>query len=377
MQVPSSSASPSQPLPPRRLHWVQAPTGLSLASLPAWAAGLGLPADGPRLVTGLRHPQGEPLLWMDSAQARGWVSLGADTAAPLSDTAPLQAAFSAFSARGFVDADSALLALGRCMGRLPLLSWGEAANFPVWGAALRPAPRALDLYAIVDSAERLDAVLQAGLRTVQVRIKRPPQPHPGWDAQLQSQLERSLALARSAGAELFINDHAEAALALGATGLHLGQEDLLALGDPGREALCKRIAQGLALGISSHSVWELCRARSLPARYIACGPVWATVTKDMPWVPQGLDNLGWWRRHAGAPVVAIGGILTPDHVAQVAPSGVDGVCLVRGLGENPRETVPAFEAALARGRQAAPANPEAHRAAAWDEDLHPSLPARQ
>ena len=46
-------------------------------------------------------------------------------------------------------------------------------------------------------------------------------------------------------------------------------------------------------------------ARTLSPRYIACGPVWPTLTKAMPWIAQGLDNLAWWCRMAGVPVVAI------------------------------------------------------------------------
>ena len=48
--------------------------------------------------------------------------------------------------------------------------------------------------------------------------------------------------------------------------MHLGQEDLLALGDAGRAAL--RDA-GLALGVSTHSLWELARAGALAPRYLA------------------------------------------------------------------------------------------------------------
>jgi len=171
--------------------------------------------------------------------------------------------------------------------------------------------------------------------------------------------------AEAAGAELFVNDHAQLAAELGARAIHLGQEDLQALGDEGRARL---VASGLALGVSSHSVWELCRARALPLRYMACGPVWATTTKDMPWVPQGLDNLAWWARHAGAPVVGIGGILTPAQVEQVAACGVDGVCLVRGLGHSPADALPAYAAALERGREEAQTS-----AAPAHSGLHPSL----
>jgi hydroxymethylpyrimidine kinase/phosphomethylpyrimidine kinase/thiamine-phosphate diphosphorylase len=66
----------------------------------------------------------------------------------------------------------------------------------------------------------------------------------------------------------------------------------------------------------------------------------------MPWLPQGVHNLRWWKHMAGAPVVAIGGILLPDQVRLAASCGADGVCVVRGLGLDPRERVPALQVAF-------------------------------
>jgi hydroxymethylpyrimidine kinase/phosphomethylpyrimidine kinase/thiamine-phosphate diphosphorylase len=138
--------------------------------------------------------------------------------------------------------------------------------------------------------------------------------------------------------------------------VHLGQEDLLALGHSGRARLA---ATGMALGISSHSLWELARARALAPRYVACGPVWPTLTKAMPWRPQGLDNLRWWRLMAGSPVVAIGGILEPDQAVQAAGTGADGICVVRGLGDEPKAAVEAFEQAIEAGRRGPRQDPPA------------------
>ncbi len=366
------SLSTSTPLPAssHRLQVLIAPDGMALQAIPAWAAARRMATGDAICVAGVVTPD-YPLHWLETAHARGWVL----PTPPVSlDPASLQAEFAAQRARGFVDADAALLALARASGALPRLSWGEAPFFPaVTAKADAPAPRPLGLYAIVDSAERLEAVLAAGVKTVQVRIKRPEHADAAWEATLRDQLARSIAMAHAAGAELFVNDHAQLAADLGAEfggcAIHLGQEDLLALGDTGRAALMERVAQGLALGVSSHSVWELCRARALPLRYIACGPVWATTTKDMPWVPQGLDNLAWWCRHAGAPVVAIGGILEPAQVEQAAACGADGVCLVRGLGDEPSLTLPAYQAALTRGHAAARLG-----TLPVDQGLHPSLP---
>jgi hydroxymethylpyrimidine kinase / phosphomethylpyrimidine kinase / thiamine-phosphate diphosphorylase len=188
------------------------------------------------------------------------------------------------------------------------------------------------------------------VRTVQLRIKAGTADA----ASLREQIAQSVQECQAAGAQLFVNDHWELARELRAPGVHLGQEDLLALGDEGRAALA---ASGLALGISSHSLWELARARSLAPRYIACGPVWPTLTKAMPWRSQGLDNLRWWCHMAGRPVVAIGGILAAEQAEATAACGADGVCVVRGLGARPEVTVPGFKQALAMGRQTAPEAP--------------------
>ncbi|WP_284309020.1 thiamine phosphate synthase, partial [Hydrogenophaga electricum] len=105
-----------------------------------------------------------------------------------------------------------------------------------------------------------------------------------------------------------------------------------------------------ALGLSSHSLWELCRAAALAPDLIACGPVWPTTTKDMPWQPQGLDNLAWWAHMAPAPVVGIGGVLAPAQLHAVASAGASGGCVVRGLGADPALTLPAWREAWASGR---------------------------
>ena len=293
-------------------------------------------------------------LWVDTPHARGWLVVDEALRDGFEDRVR------AARARGFVDADAHLVAAMPAPHALPLFSWGD--ELPAHPRSA-PAPRRLDLYAIVDSAARLRQVLDAGVRTVQLRIKKPPQPDAAWQAMLEREVAQAVADSAAAGAELFVNDHWELAHALGATGVHLGQEDLLALGEAGRARLR---ATGMALGVSSHSLWELARARTLSPRYIACGPVWSTTTKDMPWLPQGLDNLAWWCRAAGVPVTAIGGILEPGQVEQAASTGADGVCIVRGLGEDPRSTLPRFEAALAAGRASPmPAPP------AWP---HPTLP---
>ena len=313
--------------------------------------------------------QGLALDWLDSPHARGWLALprlGTGNTHATGCTFASSAA--AALAHGFVAADAVVLAKmaathalvhGHAAGRgpgqvvarpgfhlqpslLPRMSFGTE---PVFAPARTAQPAPLGLYAIVDSAARVRAVLQAGVRTVQLRIKQPARADTRWHAMLQGEVRDAAQACRAAQGQLFVNDHWQLARAVGAHGTHLGQEDLQALGEAERAALA---ASGLALGISSHSLWELARARSLSPAYIACGPVWPTLTKAMPWRPQGLDNLRWWCAMAGAPVVAIGGILEPEQITQAAAAGADGVCVVSMLGERPGEVVPGMQAAFKR-----------------------------
>jgi thiamine-phosphate diphosphorylase len=304
------------------------------AGMPPAAQAARLRAEGAAgvLVHGTRE-----LHWLDTAHASGWVR----AAAP-QDAAQLATDWDALCAQGYVAADAALLAFGA----LPLLSWGDVPPEAVTSNA-SASDTSLGIYAIVDSAHQVRQVLEAGVRTVQLRMKRPADADARWHAALADAVRESVAAVRGHGALLFVNDHWRVAAELGATAVHLGQEDLLALGEAGRAELR---ATGLALGISSHAVWELCRARALAPAYIACGPVWPTTTKDMPWRPQGLDNLAWWTREAGCPVVAIGGILEAEKVVATARAGASGVCVLRGLGADPKQVVPSLQQAFLRGR---------------------------
>ncbi|MFO1251786.1 MAG: thiamine phosphate synthase [Inhella sp.] len=112
-----------------------------------------------------------------------------------------------------------------------------------------------------------------------------------------------------------------------AYGVHLGQEDLQA---PDLDLPALQAA-GLRLGLSSHSLWELARAVALQPSYVACGPVYPTTTKAMPWRPQGAHNLAWWAGLlAPTPVVAIGG-LTPERAVNAARAGARANAIASGL----------------------------------------------
>ena len=233
---------------------------------------------------------------------------------------------------------------------LPWLGLGEDWPWRLTHAAnlFQPfTPPADGLYGILADGPQIEAALQAGLRCVQLRHKT--------CAGLEAHLAHSLRSAAQASAQLFINDHWQAALAHtphpGARlGLHLGQEDLLALTPSDRHTLLTA-GSHVMLGLSSHSLWELARAAGCGASYIACGPIQPTTTKDMPWLPQGLDNLGWWIRHSPTPVVAIGGLLSEQDVTHVAACRPAAVCVVRGLGQSLSQMqakLPALQDAVAQ-----------------------------
>lgn len=286
---------------------------------------------------------GDPHDWLDTPHTRGWL------ARPHEGPSDHAARFQAALAQGWVAADAAVLA------RLP--DRAEAADLPVLSADETPvawtpahiAATDLGVYAIVDSAERVRACAEAGAKLIQLRVKLPRD-----DPAMEPQIVAALQATRAHGATLVVNDHWRTALALGAPAIHLGQEDWLELTADERAQIAAAQARGLQLGLSSHSLWELCRARGAGADLIACGPVWPTLTKAMPWHPQGLDNLAWWVRMAGRPVIAIGGILTQDQLTQAATTGAATACVVRGLGDDPRATLPAWQTAWRQGRTGTP-----------------------
>ncbi|HEU4460067.1 MAG TPA: bifunctional hydroxymethylpyrimidine kinase/phosphomethylpyrimidine kinase [Methylibium sp.] len=348
------------------------------ADLPALARALQAMGAASVCITGgdIEEPEAaEALDWLVTAQARGWLAAErVATAHTHGSGCSFASAWAAAAARGFVDADAAVIAkmaaqhavrrgeplgagagavraeAGFILGRLPRLSLDAAPIEATVEAGARLASRfEPGLYAIVDSAEAAERVVRAGVRTVQLRIKAPN------DAQaLRTAIVRARVATRAAGARLVVNDHWALAIELGADAVHLGQEDLLALDAAQRRALAAARHAGLRLGISSHSLWELCRALALQPDYVACGPVWPTTTKAMPWHRQGLGNLGWWVRAAGVPVVAIGGVLAPAQAALAARCGAAGVCLVRAINVDPSSSVPCFAAAWHEGRAAEP-----------------------
>ena len=166
-------------------------------------------------------------------------------------------------------------------------------------------------YPVLDSADWVARALEAGARLIQLRVKDRPEPA------LRGEIERSLALANEHGAMLVINDHWQIAIDQGADWLHLGQEDL----DTADLKAIRRA--GLRLGVSTHDRGELDRALALDPDYVALGPIYPTILKQMKWHEQGLDRVTEWKRLVGdVPLCAIGG-LSVERAPGVIEAGAD------------------------------------------------------
>ena len=185
----------------------------------------------------------------------------------------------------------------------------------------RPLPRPLGLYGIVDNLEWLKRLLSLGIDTLQWRVKEP-------DDNYREQTDIAVELCREAGVPLFINDDWQLAIDLNAFGVHLGQEDLTAAN------ISKIDEAGLALGISTHTDWEIARARYWRPSYIAFGPVYKPLSKELKYPPLGLDTLRrWCHEHHDIPTTCIGGI-THQNIDDVVGTGMSSVAIVTDLRDD-------------------------------------------
>jgi thiamine-phosphate pyrophosphorylase len=178
-------------------------------------------------------------------------------------------------------------------------------------------------YPIFGSVDWLERALPLGVKLVQLRIKnRDP------DA-LRLDIRTGLAMARTHGAALVVNDHWRLAIEEGAEWLHLGQDDLDEADVPAiRHA-------GLKLGLSTHDEAELDRALSLLPDYVALGPVYPTILKQMKWREQGLERLTEWKKLVGdIPLCAIGG-MSVERAQGAFDAGADLVSAVTDITLNP------------------------------------------
>ncbi|MDD2712671.1 MAG: thiamine phosphate synthase [Simplicispira sp.] len=256
---------------------------------------------------------------------------------PSSNAAPVyQAALQACSALGFIAVDAHCLAHA-WQARTERTGTVDAAHWPDtpqdFGLQALPhtnaftaCPHDLGLYAVLPDAAWVGRMARAGVPTVQLRFKSDD------GNAIVREVQAAVQAVQGTSALLFINDHWQAAMAAGAYGVHLGQEDLDAL--QAHEVATLR-ASGLRLGVSTHGYAEMVRADAVGPSYIAMGAVFPTTLKRMATAPQGVARLAAYARLMGHyPLVAIGGI-GAEHFAQIAATGVGSIGVVRALVNAP------------------------------------------
>ena len=230
---------------------------------------------------------------------------------------------------GFIDADAACVAnawqkQSERSGRFDAHQWPtEPLDFGIQAFprthSFPACPKQLGLYAVLPDAAWVGRMARAGVPTLQLRFKSDD------PAAISREVQAAVQAVQGTDALLFINDHWPEAIAAGAYGVHLGQEDLdTADLDAIRQA-------GLRLGLSTHGYAEMCLADTHAPSYMAMGAVFPTTLKRMKTAAQGTGRL-----HAYAqllreyPLVAIGGI-DMERLPEVMSSGVGSVAVVRAL----------------------------------------------
>ncbi|MDP5144065.1 thiamine phosphate synthase [Rheinheimera baltica] len=204
--------------------------------------------------------------------------------------------------------------------------------------AFKPLKAPLGLYVIVPSVEALKRALVAGVKTLQLRIKQ------ATSTQLKHDIMQAIHLCQQHDVQLFINDHWQLALELGAYGVHLGQEDITTAN------LLALQQAGLRLGVSSHAFYKLLRAQQLQPSYIAIGAIFNTQTKNMAGKIQGLHKLKYYcALFNTVPLVAIGGI-NADNAHLVLGSGITNLAMVQAFANatEPQQWVKQMQALISQ-----------------------------
>ncbi len=171
--------------------------------------------------------------------------------------------------------------------------------------------RGRDLFACVEAA------LAGGVTLVQYRSKHSD------SGRMYAEALRLQKLCSAYNVPLIINDRLDIAMAAGAAGVHLGQDDLPC-------AAARRIlGDDYIIGVSAHNPEEALQAAADGADYLGCGAVFGSVTKGNV-VNLGLDNLRFIRQAVALPMVGIGGVKRENY-ASVLETGVDGAAIVSGI----------------------------------------------
>ena len=170
---------------------------------------------------------------------------------------------------------------------------------------------------------------ESGIRFLQYRDKEAPD---------EVVLERAALLRRifpPADSCLILNDRVSLVRAAAFDGVHVGQEDL----SPAE--VRAKLGSNLLIGVSTHSEPQLLIAADGPADYVAIGPVFGTLSKQVPDPVVGLDGVRAARAMLVKPLVAIGGI-NRANCAAVIDAGADSVAVISDLLPTPGKRVEEF-----------------------------------
>jgi thiamine-phosphate pyrophosphorylase len=174
----------------------------------------------------------------------------------------------------------------------------------------------MKLHAIVSDLDTAGAAIDGGASVIQLRLKG------ATTEELIDQGAPYRLLTQREGVTFVVNDDVQAALALLADGVHLGQGD---------EGLDLAIEAGMLAGVSATTPEEANQAEEDGASYIGAGPIWATPTKPDA-EPIGLDGLHAISEVVRIPVIAIGGI-DASNAAECIDAGAFGVAVVRAAAQ--------------------------------------------
>ena len=181
--------------------------------------------------------------------------------------------------------------------------------------------------------------LEAGVRLVQLREKTLAM------RDFCRMAETVRKLTSDAGALLLINDHVDVALAVGADGVHLGQEDLPV-------DVARRLGPELIIGASSHSIAEARAAEKMGASYVNIGPLFPTKTKEWSGDFLGLDGLRKISKAISIPFTVMGGI-KERHVRDLVLAGANTIAVVSAVtaADDPGEAAGRFLELIAEARK--------------------------
>ena len=193
--------------------------------------------------------------------------------------------------------------------KFPAVTLAKRRLYLVTNSDAFPAPAAF-LVAV-------ESALRGGVDIVQLREKHKPARQ---ILELGAQVRR---LCADAGAVFIVNDRVDIACALGADGVHLGQDDMDVV------SARKILPAGAIVGVSTHAPEQAQRAVADGADYIGAGPVFTTPTKPGR-ASVGLEYIRWVSEHIATPAFAIGGI-DYGNVGEVLAAGARRLAVVRAI----------------------------------------------